>query len=241
MNNRVRFLILAGLASFSFNAQSGEETLIENPSTGLLKDSFVVSYVYDDFTDKVEDADILFIPADYRTQAAFFWRCRPFFTNFSVEFLEHEDNLKERDGSFKNSSPKYAKHGYIYDTKHDLKIKTDGDSERMEVSVGGQNAHLTKHFKTDIQNPAGLLGMTYHFTFNYIEMPAFRKVGTTSEAQDAFALLNRAVKQQTPLVFELEGRNNAQDRTFTLDTQRMQNAVPQNVIDYCFGQRKLRD
>ena len=234
-------LLLTGLLTLSFNASAGEEKLIENPNKNLLKDTFVVSYVYDDFTDKVEDADVLFIPADYQNQAAFFMRCRPFFTNFSVEFLEQENNLKERDGSFKNSSPKYSKHGYIYDTKHDLKIKTDGDSERMEISVGGQNNHLSKHFKTDIPKSSGLLGMSFHFTFNYTEMPSFRKVGNTSESKDAYSLLNRALKQSTPLIFELEGRNKQQDRTFTLDTQRLQRFVPESVIEFCFSDRQLRD
>lgn len=241
MKNKMHFLILACLTSLSLQAQSGEETLIENPSKGLLKDTFKVFYVYDDFSDKVKDADILYIPADYTKQAAFFIRCRPFFTNFSVEFLEQANNLKESDGRFENDSPEYTKHGYIYDTEHDLKVKTDGDYENMDISVGGQTNHLSKHFKTDIQKSAGLLGMSFHFTFNYVEMPAFRKVGNTSESKDAFALLNQAVKQQSPLVFELEGRNQAADRTFTLDTQRMQTAIPQSVIDFCFGQRQLRD
>ena len=241
MKNRMRCLVLVCLTSLSLQAQSGEETLIENPRNGLLKDTFKVSYVYDDFSDEVKDADILYIPVDYTKQATFFMRCRPFFTNFSVEFLEQANNLKESDGSFENDSPKYAKHGYIYDTKHDLTVKTDGDYEDIEISVGGQSNHLSKHFKTGIQNSAGLLGMSFHFTFNYTEMPAFRKVSNTSESKDAFALLNQAVKQQSPLVFELEGRNQAEDRTFTLDTQRLQTAIPQSVIDFCFGQRQLRD
>jgi len=241
MKKLTQYLLLASLSSLSFIAHSGEETLTENPSTGLLKDTFVVTYDYDDFSDKVNNADVLFIPADYQTQAAFFLRCRPFFTNFSVEFLERADNLKESDGSYENDSPKFAKHGYIYDTEHDLKIKTDGDSERMDISVGGQNNHLSKHFKTDIKKSAGLLGMSFHFTFNYQEMPSFRSVGNTSEAEDAFTLLNRALKQQTPLIFELGGRNQAQDRMFSLDTKRMKTAVPQNVIDFCFSKRQLRD
>jgi len=233
-------LLLAGLLTFSFNAQAGEEKLIENPSSGVLKDTFVVSYVYDDFSDKVKDANILFIPADYTTQAAFFMRCRPFFTNFSIEFLEQEANLKDSDGTLENDSPKFAKHGYIYDTEHDLKIKTKGDYENMDISVGGQNAHLTKHFKTDIQKSAGLLGMSFHFTFNYTEMPAFRTVGNTSESKDAHSLLKRALGQQSPLIFELDGRN-APDRTFTLNTQRLNAFAPPEVIDFCISKRQLRD
>lgn len=230
---------LSGLGLLSLNAQAGEDRLVENPSSDLLKDTFVVSYVYDDFTDKVTDADLLFIPADYQTEAAFFMRCRPFFTNLSIDFLENESNLKSSDGSLENASPNFEKHGYIYDTKHSLTIKTEGSSERMKISVGGQNNHLSKHFKTDIPKTEGLLGMSFHFTFNYIEMPSFRSVGNTSESKDAFKLLNRAFKQQTPMVFELNGRN-AKDRTFTLDTKRLQKIAPQRVIDFCFSQRKLR-
>lgn len=243
MNKSTTFFTLATLSSlflFSLNAQAGKDNLIENSSSGILKDTFTVSYEYDDFTDEVTNADLLFIPADYQSEAAFFMRCRPFFTNLSVEFLEHESNLKERDGSLENDSAKFEKHGYLYDTKHRLTIKTKNDSERMSVAVGGQNNHLTKHFKTDIPKTAGLLGMSFHFTFNYLEMPSFRSVGNTTESKDAFKLLNRAFKQQTPLQFELDGRN-AEDRNFTLNTQRLQKFAPQRVIDFCFRDRKLRD
>ncbi|MEA3405353.1 MAG: hypothetical protein U9R28_06395 [Pseudomonadota bacterium] len=237
------FKKLVGLISLSLlcsQAWAGDEKLIENPSNGLLKDSFVVSYTVDDFSDEVEDANILYIPKGYRQQAAFFFRCRPFFTNFSVQFLEQENNLKDDDGELANASKKFAKHGYIYDTKHDLEIITEGDSESMDISVGGQNIHLSKLFKTDIEKSSGLLGMSFHFTFNYIEMPKFRKASNSSEAEDAFELLNRAFKQQSPLVFELDGRN-AEDRTFTLDIPRMQNFVPEEVIDFCISKRQLND
>lgn len=240
MNKLTTLLTCTTLSFFSLNALSGEDKLIENPSSGLLKDTFVISYMYNDFTDEVTDADLLFIPADYQTEAAFFMRCRPFFTNLSVEFLENEANLKERNGSLENDSKEFEKHGYIYDTKHSLRVKTEGASERMKIAVGGQNNHLTKHFKTDIPKVAGLLGMSFHYTFNYTEMPSFRSVDNSSESKNAFKLLNRAFKQQTPLVFELNGRN-AENRVFTLDTQRLQKFAPASVIDFCFSQRKLRD
>ncbi|HHT00071.1 MAG TPA: hypothetical protein ENK73_04350 [Thiomicrospira sp.] len=235
-----RLISLTALSLLSCHTYAGDEKLVENPSNGPLKDSFVVSYTVDDFKDEVEEANILFIPKDYRQQAAFFFRCRPFFTNLSVQFLEEANNLKDSDGELANASKKFAKHGYIYDTKHDLEIVTKGDSESMDISVGGQNNHLSKLFKTDIEKSPGLLGMSFHFTFNYTEMPDFRRAKNSSEAEDAFALLTQAFKQHTPLIFKLDGRN-AQDRTFTLDIPRMQKFVPQEVIEFCISKRQLND
>ena len=241
MNKPIKTVLLPALLTFSFTIQAGEEKLLENPSDGgLLKDTFAVSYVYDDFSEEIQDANVLFIPADYRSEAAFFMRCRPYFTNFSVEFLEQQTNLANRDGRLENDSPDYAKHGYVYDTKHNLKMTTDHQSKKMAIAVGGQNNHLNRHFESDIEKTPGLLGMSFHVTFNYTEMPAFRPVGNSASAKDVHRLLKRALQRQTPLIFELDGRN-APDRTFTLDTKRMQTFVPPQVIDFCVSNRQLRE
>ncbi len=233
-------LIAFSLLLFSHTSFSGDEKLIENPAQGLLKDSFVVDYRVDDFSDEVKEANILFIPEDYRTQAAFFLRCRPFFTNFSVQFLEQENNLKDADGDLANDSKKFAKHGYIYDTEHDLELFTDKRSESIEVAVGGQNRHLSKLFTTDIEKLPGLLGMSFHFSFNYIEMPSFRAVSNSSDTEEAFALINHALQHNSPLSFEVEGHHGP-DRRFRLDIPRMQQFVPIEVIDFCIRKRQLID
>ncbi|MDG6772717.1 hypothetical protein QCB45_00040 [Thiomicrorhabdus sp. ZW0627] len=238
----MKHLIAIGLLCSAFNAVAGEYQEIENPpeSGGLIKDSFVVNYTADDFTDKIDEAKILYIPKDFSKQPAFLLRCRPYYTNFSVQYLEQEDKLKDSDETLANAAASFAKHGFVYNAKHDLKISTDGKSKRMEILVGGQNNHLTKLFKTDVEKSPGLLGMSFYFTFNYQEMPSFRGATNTDESEDTFELLNRALQNSQPLRMELDGRN-APDRDFELDIKRMQQAVPESVIDFCLTGRKLID
>lgn len=243
MNRLAKYSTTACFLCLFGGAQAGDYREIEHPPSGsgkLIKDSYVVEYSADDFTDKIEEAKVLFIPQDFRNQAAFFLRCRPYYTNFSVQFLEQEEALKNSDGSLTNDSAKFTEHGYIYNTKHDLKLTAGDNSKTIEADVGGQNNHLTKLFKTDVEKTPGLLGMSFYFTFNYTEMPDFRSVSNTSEASTAFNTLTQAIKNGETLTLQLDGRR-APDRTFALDTQRMRDAVPQQVLEFCLLNRHLID
>lgn len=243
MNRMAKYSATACFLSLFGSVHAGDYREIEHPPSGtskLIKDSYVVEYSADDFTDKIEEAKVLFIPQDFRSQAAFFLRCRPYYTNFSVQFLEQEDALKNRDGSLTNESAKFAKHGYVYNTKHDLKLISSGNSATIDADVGGQTNHLTQLFKTDVEKTSGLLGMSFHFTFNYTEMPDFRSASNTSAAITTFNILTQAIQSGETLTLQLDGRQ-APDRTFILDTQRMRSAVPQEVLEFCLLNRQLID
>jgi len=204
----------------------------------LMQDTWVVTYQADDFTDKVEQAKIIYIPADLQTEAIFFMRCEPYFANFSIQYTDWEKNLKE-DGELPNASDKYAKHGFVYDTEQELEISVDGDDEDYDISVGGQTNHITKLFKTDQTLQPGQLGMSLFFSFTFAEMPSFRDAKTSSDARDFFQQLNQAVKTQKPIQFQLEN-DQGWKRNFQLDTARMVKAVPEEVLGFCLTQRKLK-
>lgn len=236
------FLILPLLFSSQVNAAEYHE--IEKPdnvdqSATFLKDSWVVDYKTDDFTDTVKQATLLYIPEDYRTQKVFFMRCRDFFANFSVQYLDEEKFLKENNGTLPNASPGYEKQGYVYDDKQKLTVKSDSDSVTFDISVGGQNKALSKLFKTDIKEQPGLLGMSFHTSFTYKEMPRFKSDTNSSETKAFFNLLQPALKSQNPLYFELESTK-GHKHSFSLDVKRMNQFIPKQVMDYCFTGRTLR-
>lgn len=236
------FLILPLLISGQVNAAEYHE--VENPAKSnqadtFLKDTWVVDYKTDDFTDTVKRATVLYIPQDYRTQKVFFMRCRDFFSNFSVQYLDEEKFLKERDGTLPNASPSFIKHGYVYDDTQKLTVKSDSDSVSFDISVGGQNRALSKLFKTDIEKQPGLLGMSFHTSFTYQEMPSFKTDSNSSDVKEFFNLLKPALASQNPLYFELES-SNGHKHSFSLDVKRMNQFVPKQVMDYCFIGRTLR-
>lgn len=213
---------------------------VEHPNAnGLLKNTWVLNYQADDFSDKIQQATVLYIPEDYRHQNAFFMRCNDYFTNFSVQYLDHEAHLKSPDGTLQNDSPSFAKHGYVYNEKQTLRVKSAHDSETFSVAVGGQNNHLTKLFKTDIQKQPGLLGMSFYYSFTYKEMPSFRAESNSSQTQDFFKLLKSALQNNHNLQFELENKfDHRQD--FLLDVERLNRFMPQEVMEYCVTARELR-
>ncbi len=236
------FLILPLFISSQVNAT--EYHKVENPGKSnqagsFLKDTWVVDYKVDDFTDAVKQATILYIPQDYRTQKVFFMRCRDFFANFSVQYLDDEKFLKESDGTLPNASPSFIKQGYVYDDKQKLTVKTDSDSVSFDISVGGQNKALSKLFKTDIKKQPGLLGMSFHTSFIYQEMPSFKVDSNSSDVKALFNLLKPALASQNPLYYELES-NEGHKHRFSLDVKRMNQFVPKQVMDYCFIGRTLR-
>lgn len=236
------FLILPLFIAGFANAAEYHE--VEHPAKSsqagtFLKDTWVVDYKTDDFTDAVKQATVLYVPQDYRTQKVFFMRCRDFFSNFSVQYLDDEKFLKESDGNLPNASPAFAKHGYVYDDKQKLTVKTESDSVSFDISVGGQNKALSKLFKTDFEKQPGLLGMSFHTSFTYQEMPSFKADTNSSDVKDFFNLLKPALDSQKPLYFELES-SKGHKHSFSLDVKRMNQFVPKQVMDYCFTGRTLR-
>ncbi|WEJ63464.1 hypothetical protein [Thiomicrorhabdus lithotrophica] len=239
--SKLKFQFIAGLLlSASLSAAYAENQLIENPpkESEFISDSWVVKYQANDFTDEITNATVLYIPKNYGEQAAIQLRCKPFFTNFSLQYTEQEKNLLD-DGELPNASAKFAKHGYIYDDKQSLKVTIEDDYENYDVSVGGQNKHLTNLFKTENKIQPGLLGMSFFYSFTFQEMPSFRPGKTPDDARDFFEQINQAVKNGQTVKFTLES-NQDLVRKFEWNTQRMNAFVPQEVMDFCLTNRKLK-
>lgn len=234
------FSLFTVMGTYSQANLADEEQLIENPSKSspFIKDSWIVTYQADDFTDKIKEAKVLFIPANFGQQAAIQLRCKPFFTNFSLQYTEQTKNLMN-DDELPNASAKFAKHGYIYDDKQRLKVSANDDYETYEVSVGGQKNHLTNLFKTTNKIQPNQLGLSFFYSFTYQEMPSFRPGKTPEDARDFFKQIQQAVKHQTPIEFSLKTPQGWQ-RQFSWDTQRMMKVVPLEVMDFCLTNRKLK-
>lgn len=233
-------LIIACTFGFANSSLAASEKIIENPANNsqLLNDTWVVEYEADDFTDKVEKATITFIPKDFTQQAAFIMRCKPFYTNFKLEYVDNTKNLLE-DGELPNASSNFAKHGFIYDSEQQLTVNVDGDKERYNVSVGGQKNYLSKSFKTKQKIQPEQLGMSFFYMFVAQEMPSFRTDNTTDDALDFNTQLKQAFKQQKNIKFTLKSENGWQ-RKFHLDTTRMLNTIPLEVLKFCVTKRALK-
>ena len=239
--SKVKLQFVTGLLlSASLTVTYAENQLIENPpkDSEFISDSWIVKYQANDFTDEVTNATVLYIPKNYGEQAAIQLRCKPFFTNFSLQYTEQENNLLD-DGELPNASAKFAKHGYIYDDKQSLKVTVKDDYENYNVSVGGQNKHLTNLFKTENKIQPGQLGMSFFYSFTFQEMPSFRPGKTPDDAKDFFEQINQAVKNNQTVKFKLES-NQDLVRKFEWNTQRMNAFVPQEVMDFCLTNRKLK-
>lgn len=217
-----------------------KEELIENPSKSspYITDSWIVKYQANDFSEKITEATVLYIPQNYGKQAAFFMRCKPFFTNFSLQYTELEKNLMNGN-ELPNASDKFAKHGYVYDDKQRMKVQAGGDSNSYKLSVGGQKNHLTNLFKTEQKIQPGELGMSLFYSFTFKEMPSFRPESTPDDAADFFKQLNQAIQQKQDITFTLES-NQDHTRQFQLNTQRMVDFVPEEVMDFCITNRQLK-
>lgn len=239
----IRFKQAAIILILPSYAMAAEYHEIENPNNNkgvtTLEDTWVVKYQTDDFTDEVEQATLLYIPKNYQTEKAFFLRCKDYFMNFSVQYIDNEKNLKEPGEDLANASASFAKHGYVYDDKQTLKVSTPQDSDRFEISVGGQNRNLSPLFKTNIEKQPGMLGMSFHYSFTYKEMPDFKSDENNSDTTDFFNLLKPALIHNHNIQFKLENDTGHQ-QTFTLDVQRSSKFVPQEVIQYCITGRELR-
>jgi len=230
-------LVILGFIGYTVPSLAGSDKIIENPSAPL-SDTWVVSYEADDFTDTVKKARVLYIPKQFGPQAAFTMQCKPFFTNFSMEYIEQQKNLAE-NGKLSNASSSFAKLGYAYDDKQKMTVKVGDDSETYHPSVGGQTNHTTALFKTKNTLQPGEMGMTWFYSFTFKEMPSFRASDTPDDAKDFFKQLNNAIKQQQNIDFTLEADND-HVRKFTLDAKRMTDFVPEEVMDFCLTKRQLK-
>ncbi|GKT11217.1 MAG: hypothetical protein ISEC1_P0180 [Thiomicrorhabdus sp.] len=206
---------------------------------GLLKDTWVIKYQEDDFSEKVSNASLIYIPADYTKQKAFFMRCKDYFANFSVQYIDHDKFLKEANGKLPNASPSFAKHGYIYDDKQFLKTSTEDDFASGDISVGGQNRQLSKLFRTDIKKQPDMLAMSFHYSFTYREMPSFKAEKNSSDTINFFKVFQSALANNHNIHFELES-DLGHIHKFTLDVVRLNQFVPKAVMQYCFTGRELR-
>lgn len=233
-------MLLSSLSASIIHA--GEYREIENPKNqqnGLFHDTWKLQYEADDFSDEIKSATLLYIPPDYRRDKAYLLRCKEYFSNFSVKYLDHEDSLKNSDGSLSNASASFAKHGYLYDDKQTLQVDNQTQQARFRVSVGGQNRNIFKLFKTDIEATPGLLGMSWHYSFTYQEMPDFKADSNDSDTQQFYQLLKQALATEKPIDFQLESDQGHQHR-FQLDTARLKKFAPSEVLDFCISERKLR-
>lgn len=224
---------------FVASSQAAKEEIIENPlNNGYLSDTWVVKYQENDFSEKITDATLLYVPKNFAEEAAFLVRCNPFFTNFSMQYVESQKNLMQ-NGELNNDSDKFAKHGYIYDEKQRLSVEIGGDSQSYTLSVGGQKNHLTQLFKTQQSIQPGQLGMSWFYSFTFKEMPSFRPGTTPDDAKDFFKQINYAINRKIPIDFTLK-TNQGHQRLFSLDTQRMAEFVPPEVMDFCLTNRQLK-
>ena len=241
--SRLKVTLIASLSLLTSVSFAGDYHQIENPKNlsadGIYKDTWILKYAQDDFSDEISNATLLFIPQDYRTEKAYLLRCKDFFANFSVKYIDHEKSLKKPGKALPNASKSFAKHGYVYDTKQSLKVTTDDETESYKVSVGGQNRAISKLFKTDIEKEPGMLGMSFHFSFTYREMPAFKADKNSTATRHFYKQLTTALNSDQNLHFKLENDLDHQHK-FTLDIQRLNKFVPPEVMQYCFTKRELR-
>lgn len=224
---------------FVTSSQAAKEEIIEKPlNNGYLTDTWVVNYQENDFSEKITEATLLYVPKNFTEEAAFLVRCKPFFTNFSMQYVESQKNLMQ-NGELNNDSDKFEKHGYIYDEKQRLSVEVDGDTENYMLSVGGQKNHLTKLFKTQKPIQNGQLGMSWFYSFTFKEMPSFRPGSTPDDAKDFFKQINHALNYKNPIHFTLK-TDQGHQRSFSLDTQRMVDFVPPEVMEFCLTNRQLK-
>lgn len=235
--------LIASLSLLTSVSFAGNHHQIENPKNlsadGVYKDTWILKYQADDFSDDISNATLLFIPQDYRTEKAYLLRCKDYFANVSVKYIDHEKSLKTPGGALPNASKSFAKHGYVYDTKQSLKVTANDETESYNVSVGGQNRALSKLFKTDIKKEPGMLGMSFHFSFTYREMPAFKADKNSSDTRYFYKQLVTALKNDENIHFDLEN-DLGHRHQFTLDIKRLNKFVPPEVMEYCFTKRELR-
>lgn len=221
----------------SLKALAAAESYAEKPSWP--KDSWHIDYVYDDFSDAIDHANLIYIPADYSTQTAFLLRCQPYYTNVNVAFLANAKQIKE-NGEFHNDSQKFAKHGFVYDEKRQLSVKVGDASFQQDVSLGGQKRGLSKWLKPLNQSlPAGQLQMSLFSTLVYDNIPEFTSNRNTDLSRDLYQAISTGLSSNQTIQMYLD-LPNSQTREFELDLKRLKAFAPTEVIEFCFTARKLR-
>lgn len=219
---------------------AAEEELTENANWP--NGSWQLEYEYDDFSEKIHHAKLTYAPQDFASQKAFLIRCQPFYTNFSTSFLEEKNNLME-NGKLHNDSSKYAKHGFIYDQKQDLKVEVAGRSFSEEVSVGGQIRALSNWFPLADSFKAAnkdKVSVSWHTSMVFKEIPSFTSTKNTDLSRKLFKAFKAAIENSTPMHFQLDMPNGIQQK-YSLDVQRLKKFAPPEVLDFCLLNRTLRD
>ncbi|WP_321275891.1 hypothetical protein [Thiomicrorhabdus indica] len=238
-----KFQILFTIVFFSllttpFSLQAGQESDFEN--SHWPKDAWFLEYEYDDFSDEIEFANLIYLPQDFLTEKAFLLRCQPYYTNVNVAFLEDESTIQE-DGKYHNDSKKYAKHGFVYDEKRPIRLAVNDKTYQDQVSVGGQNRNLSKWLKPLNQTlPAGSLQMRFFSSIVYDNIPEFTSNRNNDLSRAFHQAINKGLKENSNINFRIDMPNNI-THEFELNLQRLKAFAPPEVLEFCFTGRKLRE
>lgn len=222
----------------STNVQAGSESYAENDHWP--KDSWHLEYEYEDFSDKITSAKLVYAPGNYGPEKAFLIRCQPYYTNFSVAFIAPEKDIKE-DGEYHNNADKFAEHGFVYSQERDITFKVNADSYDEEVEVGGHNRGISKWIRAASDNlPADSLQMNLFSTLVFSDIPSFLGKQNNDLSENLYAALKSAINNESSVQFKLKMPND-KIHEFSLDGKRLKAFAPQEVLDFCLLKRRLRE
>ncbi|BBP46250.1 hypothetical protein THMIRHAS_16230 [Thiosulfatimonas sediminis] len=232
------YSLLSAVALFSLNtsALAGNERYTENANWP--KNAWQVDYEYDDFSEQVTHAQLIFIPENYGAQKAFFLRCQPYYTNFSVAFIEPRTAIME-DGKLHNNAPKFNQHGFVYSQERPIRFNVAGKKFHEDVDVGGQNRGISEWLKpTQLSLANNQLQMSFFASFAYDNMPSFARNTSNDFSRSLFTALKTALLKEQNVEFELQLPNENTAR-FELNGKRLKDFAPQAVLDFCLLKRQL--
>lgn len=237
--SRLAFAILGTSLVLSSNQLlAGSDRYAENDSWP--KDSWHLDYEYDDFSDKVKMAKLVYAPLNYGPEKAILLRCQPYYTNISVAFIEPKNAIME-NGEFHNNAQKFAKHGFVYSEERDIKFSVNGKNYSEEVEVGGQIRGISKWIRaTQTELADDSLQMNLFSTLVFSEIPSFLSKQNNDLSESLYVALKTAINNESSVQFTLEMPND-KNHTFALDGKRLKAFAPPEVLDFCLLQRKLRD
>ncbi|CAN8141060.1 conserved exported hypothetical protein [uncultured Thiomicrorhabdus sp.] len=232
--------IIVGMlfAMTSQNTLAGSDNYAENNS--WQNDSWHLEYEYDDFSDKIHSAKLIYAPQNYGPEKAFLLRCQPYYTNFSVAFLAPQKDIME-NGEFHNNAERFEKHGFLYSEERNIKFKVNGEKYSDDVEVGGQVRGISQWIgaaKKDLPNDS--LQLNLFSTLVYNDIPSFLGKQNTDLSEKLYTALKTALQQETVIQFTLEMPNGI-DHKFSLDGKRLKSFAPPEVLDFCLLKRTLRD
>jgi len=234
-------VLLSCFASFAFNsttALAAKDSFSESPSWP--KDAWHIEYQYDDFSDKIEQARLIYAPADYTQQAAFFLRCQPYYTNLSVAFLAPKTAIRE-NGEFHSNAQKFTKHGFVYSQQQTIRLQAEGQSYQSELDLGGQTRGISKWIQPALAKlPADQLQMLFFGSMIFSDIPSFTSEQNTDYSTQLFKALSSAIRNESTLKIQLSMPNN-QSREFVINGKRLKQFTPEEVMDFCLLKRQLRE